>query len=83
MSARRLPSITGLVETSDTNIKKSGLFLATTTPCWVTAVGKRGWASDTLFCTCTCAISGLVPVSKVSVMVAVPLALDEELKYSR
>ncbi len=65
------------------NIRKSGLDLATTTPCWVTSVGRRGVASATLFCTCTWAMSGSVPVSKVSVMVDEPLELDDELKYSR
>jgi hypothetical protein len=54
--------------------------LATTTPCWFTSVGNRGVASDTLFCTCTWAMSGSVPGLKVSVMLAPPLALDEELK---
>ncbi len=67
----------------ETNIKKSGFCLATTMPCCVTSVGRRGVASVTLFCVCTCAMSGLVPGSKVSVICAAPLALDVELKYIR
>ena len=61
----------------------SGLAFATTTPCWVTSVGSRGCARATLFCTCTSAMSGLVPVAKLRVIVAVPLLLDVEVKYSR
>ena len=83
MSLRRSRSMAGLVDCSATTIRKPELALATTTPCWVTSEGSRGVASATLFCTCTWAMSGSVPLSKVSVMLARPLALDEELKYSR
>ena len=50
--------------------------------CW-TCAGSNGVASCSLFCTCTCAMSGLVPAAKVSVVVAVPesSALDDI--YSR
>ncbi len=61
----------------------SGLAFATTTPSCVTAAGSRGEASVTLFCTCTWAMSGLVPVAKLSVMLDWPLALEFELKYNR
>jgi hypothetical protein len=72
-----------LLEVNATTIRKPASALATTTPCWVTSDGSRGVASATLFCTCTWAMSGSVPLSKVSVMLARPLALDDELKYSR
>ncbi len=73
----------GLLERKAATIRKPELALATTMPCCVTSVGRRGVASATLFCTCTCAMSGSVPGRKVSVIDAPPLALDEELKYSR
>ncbi|MCY1223351.1 hypothetical protein D3C85_825660 [compost metagenome] len=44
----------------------------TVTPCCWTSCGSRGVASASLFCTCTCAVSGSVPFSKVSVMVTEP-----------
>ena len=65
------------------NIRISGLALATTTPCWVTCAGSSGAASVTLFWTWTCAMSGLVPVAKLSVITDWPFALEFELKYSR
>jgi hypothetical protein len=61
----------------------SGLAFATMTPCCVTSAGNRGCARATLFCTCTSAMSWLVPVAKLKVMVAVPLLLDVEVKYNR
>ncbi|MNM66337.1 hypothetical protein D3C81_778170 [compost metagenome] len=64
-------------------IRKPALALATTTPCWVTSEGSRGVANETLFCTCTWAISASVPLSKVRVMVTRPLDEDDELKYIR
>ena len=70
----------GFSERSATTIRKPALALATTTPCWITSVGRRGVASATLFCICTCAMSGSVPVSNVSVMPTQPLELDVELK---
>ncbi|MNK74358.1 hypothetical protein D3C87_938710 [compost metagenome] len=83
MSLSRGASTAGLFERKAMNIRMSGLALATTTPCWVTCAGSSGVASVTLFCTCTCAMSGLVPVANVSVMTVWPLALDLELKYSK
>ncbi len=83
MSLRWLRSIAGLSERNATTSRKPVLALATTTPCLVTSDGRRGVASETLFCTCTWAMSGLVPFSNVSVMLTRPLELDEELKYSR
>ncbi len=80
-SASRL--MVGVSDCSATTIRKPALALATTTPCWVTSEGSRGVASETLFCTCTWAISGSVPVSKVRVICARPLDDEEELKYSR
>jgi len=82
-SASAFLSYAGLVERSAVTIRKPELALATTTPCCTTSDGSRGVASATLFCTCTWAISGSVPGLKVSVIEAPPLALDEELKYSR
>ncbi len=61
-------------------IRKSGFCLATTMPCWVTSLGRRGVASETLFWVCTWAMSGLVPGSKVSVIVEEPSEPELELK---
>ena len=44
----------------------------TVTPSWFTAAGRRGVASETRFCTCTCAMSRFVPTSKVTSIVAEP-----------
>src|ERR1700730_11604986 len=59
------------------------LDLVTRMPVCCTCAGSNGVASCNLFCTCTCAMSGLVPAAKVSVVVAWPesSALDE--RYSR
>ncbi len=76
MSVRlRLPS----VETKPTICRKPLRDLLTFRPCRCTACGSEGSASCSLFCTCTCAMSGSVPLSNVSVIVARPLAslLDE------
>ena len=56
------------------NIMKFRVAFATTTPCCCTVCGRLGVASWTLFWTCTCATSGLVPGLKYSVMIAVPFA---------
>ena len=48
-----------------TTIMRSGDALATVTPMLRTSAGRRGWAVATRFCTWTCAISRLVPRSKV------------------
>src|SRR5271170_2426804 len=83
ISLRRPASTEGLSDDRATNNRMSGLAFATMTPCCVTSVGNRGCASATLFCTCTWAMSWLVPVAKLRVMVAVPLLLDVEVKYKR
>ena len=60
---------------SDTKARTTRKFLvalATRTPCFCTASGNSGVASCSLFCTCTWAMSGSVPASKVRVMVAWP-----------
>ena len=49
-----------------TTIIRSGELLATVTPMLRTSAGRRGRAMATRFCTCTCAISRLVPSSKVT-----------------
>ncbi len=54
--------------------RKLRFALSTRTPCCVTAAGRRGVARASRFCTSTCASSGLVPGSKLSVMLPVPLA---------
>jgi hypothetical protein len=41
-----------------------------------TSAGKRGCAMATRFCTCTCAISRLVPMSKVTEIVNRPSAVE-------
>ena len=46
----------------------------TLTPWRCTACGSSGMASCSLFCTCTCAMSGSIALSKVSVTLARPLA---------
>ena len=69
MSSRfMLPS----VETNPTTIRKPLRDLVTLTPCRCTSWGSSGMASCSLFCTCTCAMSGSVPVWNVRVMVARP-----------
>ncbi|MCY1497196.1 hypothetical protein D9M68_311540 [compost metagenome] len=52
--------------------------LVTRMPCCCTSCGSSGVASCSLFCTCTCAVSGLVPCSKVAVMVIEPSELLSE-----
>jgi len=80
MSFSALRSIAGFSERSASTIRKPGFALATTTPCCTTSAGRRGVASATLFCVCTCAMSGSVPVSNVSVTDEEPFELDVELK---
>ncbi|MNU11380.1 hypothetical protein D3C72_2591820 [compost metagenome] len=50
----------------------------TTRPCCVTAEGSSGVASCSLFCTCTWAMSGSVPLRKVSVMLMPPVESELE-----
>jgi hypothetical protein len=61
-----------------TTIIRSGELLLTVTPTWRTSAGSRGCAMPTRFCTCTCAMSRLVPRSKVTAMVKRPSALEFE-----
>src|SRR5258706_15198421 len=59
------------------------LDLVTRMPVCCTCAGSNGVASCSLFCTCTCAMSGLVPAAKVSVMVAWPESKELDEKYDR
>jgi hypothetical protein len=78
-SPLRLPSD----DTKPTTIRKFTVALVTLIPCCCTSIGSKGVARVSLFCTCTCAMSELVPCSKLSVMVMLPsLSLSDE-KYSR
>ena len=61
-------------ETNATTMRKPLRDLLTLTPWRCTSCGSSGIASCSLFCTCTCAMSGSVPDSKVSVTVALPEA---------
>ena len=71
------------LDTKPSTSSKFFVALATVTPCCCTTCGSRGCASCSLFCTCTCAMSGLVPWAKFSVMVMLPsLSLSDE-RYSR
>ena len=71
------------VETKSTMTRKLRVALATRRPCCCTSSGSSGVASCSLFCTCTCEMSGLVPCSKNRVIVMLPsLSLSDE-KYSR
>ena len=78
-----LLSIEPSLERNATSIRKPLLDLFTSTPCCTTSEGSRGVASVILFCTCTWAVSGLVPWAKVRVMLTLPVELEDELKYSR
>lgn len=57
--------------------------LVTVTPLLCTASGSIASPCETLFCTCTWAVSGSVPESKVRVIEAVPAELLLEDMYSR
>ena len=61
-------------ETKAITIRKPLWDLLTLTPCRWTSCGSSGIASCSLFCTCTCAMSGSVPDSNVSVIEALPVA---------
>ena len=67
-------SKSGLSDDSMVNSRKLERAFSTRTPCCVTAAGRRGAARERRFCTSTWARSGLVPGSKLTVMVPVPLA---------
>src|SRR5262249_61628199 len=47
-----------------------------------TSAGRRGWAIATRFCTCTWAMSRLVPSSKLTEMEKRPSAVEFEDMYS-
>jgi hypothetical protein len=49
--------------------------LRTVMPCCWTCCGRRGTACCTRFCTCTWAVSGSVPGSKLTVMLDWPFEL--------
>ncbi len=72
--ARRPP--VGLVVDADDHQEVRAFDLVTSRPCCCTSCGRRGSACWTLFCTWTWAMSGLVPLSKVAVIVTWPLELD-------
>ena len=57
------------------------LTLETDRPCTTTSLGRRASASFTRFWVCSTATSGSVPFSNTSVMPAVPLEFDEDVKY--
>src|SRR5262245_18865364 len=59
-------------ELNANHISQLLLDFVTCMPSCCTTCGRFGVASDSLFCTCTCATSGLVPGAKVSVIVALP-----------
>src|SRR5271169_350275 len=59
------------------------LDLVTLMPACCTCGGSNGVASCSLFCTCTCAMSELVPAAKVSVVVAVPESSELDEIYNR
>ena len=61
-----------LSETKPATSRKLLLDFSTPIPCCWTSWGSSGMASCSLFCTCTCAMSGSVPDWKVSVMVTLP-----------
>ncbi len=63
--------------------RKPLLDLLTLTPWRCTSCGSRLIAPCSLFCTCTWAVSGSVPISKVRVTLARPLDSLVEEKYSR
>ncbi|MNF04061.1 hypothetical protein D3C80_2034980 [compost metagenome] len=70
-----------MLPSSDTRPITSRKFftaLVTRIPCCCTSCGSSGVARFSLFCTWTCAVSGLVPCSKVAVMVMVPSELLSE-----
>ena len=59
-----------------TTIIRSGEALVTVTPMLRTSAGSRGCAIETRFCTCTCAMSRLVPRSKLTWMEKRPSAVE-------
>ena len=67
-------------DTKPTTCRKPAAPLPTFTPCRCTSCGSSGIAPCSLFCTCTCAMSGSVPFWKLSVTEAMPaLELFEDM----
>ncbi|MOA12847.1 hypothetical protein D3C78_1328710 [compost metagenome] len=71
------------VDTKPATIRKFFVALVTRMPCCCTSCGNSGCASASLFCTCTCAVSGLVPCLKVSVMDMLPSELLSDEMYCK
>src|SRR6185437_8521049 len=65
-----------------TTIIRSGELFCTVTPILRTSAGRRGCAMATRFCTWTCAISRLVPISKVTEIVKRPSPVEFDDRYS-
>jgi hypothetical protein len=65
-----------------TTIIRSGEALRTVTPSRCTSSGRRGTATETRFCTSTCAVSTSVPGLNTTLIVSVPSPTDCELMYS-
>jgi hypothetical protein len=64
-----------MLPSSDTNptaTRKLLLILLTLMPCNCTICGSSGVACCSLFCTCTCAVSGFVPLAKVRTIETLP-----------
>ncbi len=64
-----------------TTTMKAADFLATLTPCALTAWGSVGRARLTRFCTSTWASDGSVPISKKIDSVTLPVELEVEFMY--
>ncbi|CFO02790.1 Uncharacterised protein [Bordetella pertussis] len=71
------------VDTKPATIRKFLVALVTRMPCCCTSSGSSGWATASLFCTCTCAVSGLVPCENVSVIDMLPSELLSDEMYCR
>ncbi|MNT31165.1 hypothetical protein D3C72_1669900 [compost metagenome] len=65
-------------DTTPITSRKFFTALVTRIPCCCTSCGSSGVARFSLFWTWTCAVSELVPCSKVAVMVMVPSELLSE-----
>ena len=70
-------------DTKPITCRKLDVDLLTLTPWRCTSCGSSGMASCSLFCTWTWAMSPSVPLSKVSLIVAMPLDDDCDEKYIR
>ena len=65
-----------------TTIIRSGDAFRTVTPSRRTSSGSRGSATETRFCTSTCAVSMSVPGLNTTLMFSVPSPTDCEVMYS-